>query len=125
MSHQKPKAPRPGTVEATVLDYLKTGHSIDIPKAQALFGYIQLPSAIFKLRKKGWPIITQETKAGPLEKSLTTYVLPKKVTFKMPHMKTQKQASPVFYRHGLLHPLVVRQGKKYLRLDVRTDEVRG
>jgi hypothetical protein len=54
------KAVKQGTVQAKVLDYLKTGHSLDLLKATALFGMIRLSDAVMKLRKKGYPIETVE-----------------------------------------------------------------
>lgn len=46
------------TIQADVLEYLESGHSIDAPKATAMFGYIQLPVAIHHLRNKGHDIRT-------------------------------------------------------------------
>lgn len=65
----------PGTKTAKVLAYLKTGHSLDIPKATALWGHIRLSDVIFRLRAKGYPITTEVVKNGPVEFAI--YRLPK------------------------------------------------
>lgn len=57
------KPAKPGTVQEKVLTYLKTGHSIDAPKVQALFGYHQLPVAVHHLRKKGHDIRKEMVKS--------------------------------------------------------------
>lgn len=57
----------PGTKTAKVLGYLKTGHSLDMSKAIALWGHIRLSDVIFRLRNKGYPITTEVVKNGPVE----------------------------------------------------------
>lgn len=61
------KPTKPGTKTSKVLSYLKTGHSLDMPKAIALWGHIRLSDAIFRLRDKGWPITTEVVKNGDVE----------------------------------------------------------
>jgi hypothetical protein len=103
-----PQAPLHGTAECQILAYLKTGHSLDAAKAVSIMGYCRLSSAIHKLRLKGWPILTQRAVAGPLQKSLTTYVLPSKVSYKLAHSGKRARAQPLVYQHGMVNPLVVR-----------------
>lgn len=65
----------PGTKTAKVLAYLNTGHSLDMPKAIALWGHIRLSDVIFRLRNKGYKITTEIIKNGPVEFAI--YRLPK------------------------------------------------
>jgi len=58
------KPTKPGTKTDKVLTYLKSGHSLDFPKAIGLWGHIRLSDVIHRLRKKGWPIYTQIVKNG-------------------------------------------------------------
>lgn len=60
------------TQQDKVLAYLLTGHSLDLPKAMAMFGYIRLSDIIFKLRRKGH-IIPCETFKGPEGNTLSFY----------------------------------------------------
>lgn len=103
-----PQRPAKDTTEEQVLSYLETGHSLDDAKAFTLFGYCRLSSAIHKLRLKGWPILTQRATAGPLRKAITTYVLPRKVSFKLAHTPKRASAHALVYQHGMVNPLVVR-----------------
>lgn len=50
--------PKPGSIRAKVLSYLLTGHSLDLPKAIAMWGHIRLSDAIMALRRSGHNIIT-------------------------------------------------------------------
>lgn len=65
----------PGTKTAKVLASLNTGHSLDMPKAIALWGHIRLSDVIFRLRNKGYKITTEIVKNGPVEFAI--YRLPK------------------------------------------------
>lgn len=65
-------SPRRETQQDKVLAYLLTGHSLDLPKAMAMFGYIRLSDIVFKLRKKGH-LIPNETFKGPEGNTLSFY----------------------------------------------------
>ena len=65
----------PGTKTAKVLDYLKTGHSLDFPKAIGMWGHIRLSDVVFRLRGKGYPITTEVVQNGNVEYAI--YRLPK------------------------------------------------
>lgn len=65
----------PGTKTFKVLKYLETGHSLDIPKAIALWGHVRLSDIIFRLRNKGYPITTEVIENGPVKFAI--YRLPK------------------------------------------------
>lgn len=53
-----PAPVKTGTQQHKVLEYLRTGHSLDLPKAFGLWGHIRLSDVILKLREKGYEIIT-------------------------------------------------------------------
>lgn len=63
---------RAGTIQAKVLSYLQTGHSLDNMKATALFGSIRLSGAILGLREKAHCIKT-ETFKGPEGNTMSFY----------------------------------------------------
>jgi hypothetical protein len=56
--YQPPKAeePAPGTQCARLLNYLRTGQSIDPLISWQALGIYRLGARIFDLRKAGWPI---------------------------------------------------------------------
>jgi hypothetical protein len=70
--------PKVETYQDKVLRYLKTGHSLDLPKAIALFGICRLSAAVWELRKKGYDIRTLQVK-GPEGNEFSIYTLPKKI----------------------------------------------
>ena len=72
------KKPQANSYQDKVLKYLKTGHSLDLPKALALFGICRLSSAVLELRKKGFDVRTTEIK-GPEGNKFSFYTLPKKI----------------------------------------------
>lgn len=65
------------TKTAKVLDYLKTGHSLDFPKAIAMWGHIRLSDVIFRLRKKGVQIKTEIIESASSDVKFAIYRLPK------------------------------------------------
>lgn len=72
------KLPQAGTTQVKVLDYLLTGHSLDLPKATAMWGHIRLSDVILKLRKKGHNIVTGMIEVAGSNKEFAYYVLSKK-----------------------------------------------
>lgn len=60
------------TIKAKVLDYLKTGHTLDNAKAMSMFGYFRLPVAIQGLRKDAH-VIKTESFEGPEGTTFTFY----------------------------------------------------
>lgn len=65
-------AVRPGTNQEKVLNYLKTGHSLDNAKALSLYGYFRFSDVIHDLREKGYDIRTESSE--PVEgKTFTVY----------------------------------------------------
>lgn len=74
------KMPKEGTVQELVLNYLLTGHSLDLPKAIAMWGHVRLSDAIHKLRKKGHNIITDTIEVPGGDISFAVYRLSKEPT---------------------------------------------
>ena len=70
--HKRPKA---GTKVSRVLDYLQTGHSLDLSKATALWGHMRLSDAILTLREYGWPIVTEKVESRDGEVQFANYRL--------------------------------------------------
>lgn len=66
-----------GTVQAKVLAYLLTGHSLDLPKAIAMWGHVRLSDAIHKLRNKGHNIVTKMIDVPHSPVKFSVYVLSK------------------------------------------------
>lgn len=86
-----------------VLAYLKTGHSLDMPKAVGMWGHIRLSDMIFKLRKKGHDIRTELVKNGDVEFAI--YRLQRVIDENTPagtKVRVKSKAAPYKGREGVI-----------------------